>query len=144
MMTTKQSVKSRKKRCEFRNSFPKSCNTFRFLINDLCVVKMHSQEKISIMKKITFCLMTAFILTFLIPTQFKAENEKEISSTIIGISNIIDSKALNTEINTIDLSISSQSEKKQFSSVDNQKYRANAPLSDGGKLIVFIMLIYLY
>lgn len=99
------------------------------------------------MKKFTFCLLTTFIFLFIIPTEFKAEIDKKTSTAFIGLSNSIESGNVNAEINAKDLSRLNQSERNQYSSgkVDSngsQQLSEGAAFSDGGGLIVFIMMVF--
>jgi len=117
---------------------------------------MHSQVMINIMKKITFCLMTAFVFFVLTSSQFIPETNNNNTSTIsLGISNTIEWGDVNAVIapmndfSAMGLPTIIQPTKDQYGSAhldydSSKQVRENFPIPDGGNLIVIIMLVFLY
>ena len=117
--------------CERCNFQIKLCNILEINYPDLCFVKINSQIKVIKMKKLKMSMITAAMLLLFVPAQMKAENEKSTAS-IAGVTNvetksntIAETDAIELaesnaqlarleEINAMDMSTLSKSEKKEL------------------------------
>lgn len=143
------------KRCESCNFFIKFYNNYPVEGAKLYSVKTLSQLKMINMKKLTLCLMTAFMLLTIIPTQLKAE--KEATPVSSPATKPAESAATTAEVNAImarlkeikamDMSKLSAAEKKELRKEVRQervRIRSHGVIYiTGGTLLLIIILIIL-
>jgi len=138
--------------CESCNLFLKLCNTYPFEGTDLRGVKINSQLKMINMKKLTLCLLTAFMLLTIIPTQLKAETEATPVST--AANKAVESAETTAilarlkEIKAMDMSKLSPQERRHLRSEvrgDRVHLRSHGTvyITGGGLLLIIILLIIL-
>jgi hypothetical protein len=139
--------------CESCKLFSKFYNNYPLEDTELYSVKIRSQIKMIKMKKLTLCLMTAFMLLTIIPTQLKAE--KEVTPVSSPATKPAESAEVNAilarlnEIKAMDKSMLSAAEKKDLrKELRQERVRIRAHSHGvvyigGGTLILIIILIIL-